>query len=266
MKRLVDLTNDDLSASPVWRYEGGGGEGAVVAAVERDSLSQSDDEIFLAATEFELFDASRHAGYCFPADGTAMDYVQPVIVTPSRHVVFWFEQPPTAESLASQWAALGRGPKQIFPATFRCLVPVDGQTVRGRIAGVAFPEEPRAAAKKSADPMRRPGIGAAETRTARRRPAEMTVEFKQGALYGSGVTGDVSRRGMFVRSTWIPGAGPVVRLTVNLPGGRKLGLTGRVVRSVDAEPHAPVTPGFGLRLTADWPDWDELFGKRGSKK
>jgi len=93
----------------------------------------------------------------------------------------------------------------------------------------------------------------------------MTVEFTQGSLRGTGVTGDISRRGMFVRSNLVPGTGPVLRLTVNLPGGRKLALTGRVVRSVDTADPASAPTGFGLRLVDDWPEYDEIFGKRHKK-
>src|SRR5262249_43626287 len=51
VKRLADLTVEDLIGSPVWRYEGGTGAEALVAPSARQSLSQLDDEIFLAATE-----------------------------------------------------------------------------------------------------------------------------------------------------------------------------------------------------------------------
>ncbi len=267
MKRLADLTLEDLAKSPVWRYEGGTGAQALASPAERKTLTQADDEIFLASTEFELFDSTRHAGYCFPADGISIDYLQPVIVTHSGHVAFWFEEPPSPAALSKQWDSLGRQPADIFPVAFRCLVPVDGGTIQGRIDAVAISDEPLGAPEMELpSSSRRPGVGSGETRTARRRPAEMTVEFSQGTLFGSGITGDVSRRGLFVRSSFIPGTGPVVRLTVNLPGGRKLGLSGRVVRSVDADPPNPTTRGFGLRLLTDWPDYDELFGKRNSKK
>ncbi len=267
MKRLVDLTIEDLEANPVWRYEGGTGAEAVAVPFQRDSLSRADDEVFLAATEFELFDTTRHTGYCFPADGDSIDYLQPSIVTGSGPVAFWFEESPPPDVIRRQWAALGKEPADIFPISFRCLVPVDDRTIQGRIDGVKFSIDPLdASAGEPAAPRGR-AIGLGQTRTARRRPAEMTVEFRQGDVYGSGVTGDISRRGVFVRSSWIPGTGPVVRLTVNLPGGRKLALSGRVVRSVDpATPSTQSSPGFGLRLLDDWPGYDDLFGKRGSKR
>ena len=274
MRRLVELTSVDLASSPVWRYEGGSGADARIAPVKRDTLSQADDEIYLAATDFLLFDETSCTGYCFPADGAGIDYLQPVILTAAGPVAFWFEQRPTPETLTKQWQSLGKEPAQVFPVAFRCLVPVDGQTLSGRIERIEYsnetPTSAHAAAKELREPppVRRRTIGSGDTRTARRRPAEMTVEFSQGTLYGTGVTGDISRRGMFVRSPWIPGTGPVLRLTVNLPGGRKLALQGRVVRTVDpaAAPPTRTAPGFGLRLNDDFPGFDELFGKRLHKK
>ncbi len=269
MKRLVDLTIEDLAAHPVWRYEGGSGADASAAQTDLRTLSQMDDEVFLAATEFELFDGTKHTGFCFPADGSGIDYLQPVILTPSGPVSFWFEDAPDADTLAGQWKALHKEPKNIFPIAYRCLVPVDGQTRSGRIDAVASSDAVEAPKKGDGNvppPKRRRGIGVSATRTTRRRNAEMTVEFSQGKLYGTGVTGDVSRRGMFVRTPWIPGTGPVLRLTVNLPGGRKLALTGRVVRTVPGDRPSPGSPGFGLRLLDEWPEWDDMFGKRNHKK
>ncbi len=265
----MDLTIEDLTGSPVWRYEGGSGPGALVSPALRDSLSQMDDEIFLGTTEFDLADSTRHTGFCFPAEGSSVDYLQPVIVTKSGHVAFWFDGSVSAEKLAKQWRALAKAPKQIFPVSFRCLVPVDGKTIGGRIERVETSQDlapaPPAPSNSWPPVPRRPGIGTSETRVTRRRRAEMTVEFSQGSLRGTGVTGDISRRGMFVRSNLVPGTGPVLRLTVNLPGGRKLALTGRVVRSVDTGEPAGAPTGFGLRLVDDWPEYDEIFGKRHKK-
>ncbi len=272
MRHLADLTLEDLRASPVWRYEGGAGAEALVVPAKRDSLSRWDDEIFLAATAFELFDASRHEGFCFPADDSGLDYLQPAIVTASGHVAFWFEESREPEAIERQWKALGKGPEQIFPVTFRCLVPVDGREVAGRIERVEFSGheaapaeergaptelEGRAARAPTARPVASRRGGRSDQRTSRRRRAEIPVEFAQGPFQGTGVTGDVSRRGMFVRSPHIPGTGPLLRLTVNLPEGRKLVLRGRVVRTRGTQ--AAASRGFGLRLVEEWPDFEDLF-------
>jgi hypothetical protein len=283
VKRLAELSVEDLAASPVWRYEGGSGADATIAPSKRVSLSQTEDEIFLAATEFELFDFSRHLGFCFPADDTGIDYLQPVILSPSGHVSFWFDGSAAPEVLSSQWRALGKEPRDIFPVAFRCLVPVDGRTVSGRIDGVgssrdltsglpaptileevvATGGDPRGAARiPTARPVQaRRNTGPIEKRTARRRRAEVKVEFSQGALHGTGITGDVSPRGMFVRSTHIPGTGPMLRLRVNLPEGRTLVLTGRVVRGATGISSAGASSGFGLRLAEDSPDYEDLVSR-----
>ena len=275
-------------ASQVWRYEGGSGAHATVVASKRASLSQTDDEIFLAATEFELFDSSRHLGFCFPADDTGIDYLQPVILVPSGNVNFWFDGPALPDVLSSQWRALGKEPRDIFPVTFRCLVPVDGRTVSGRIEGVessrdlssgspaptisgdtaAVAEGPRGADRiLTARPVQaRRDTGPIEKRTARRRRAEMNVEFSQGSLYGIGITGNVSPRGMFVNSARIPGTGPMLRLRVNLPEGTTLVLTGRVVRGSTAISSPGTSRGFGLRLAEDSLEYEDLVSRLRDKR
>jgi PilZ domain len=253
VKRLVDVTVDDLVAHPVWRYEGGVGRDAIVVPATKTTLSRSDDEIFLAGTDFELFDTTKHFGFCFPADDTGIAYLQPVILTRSGPVSFWFDELPSEEKLSKQWRLLGKDEAEIFPATFRCRVLVDGRIITGRITGV---ESADPSPKGASEEPRRVGIGTGEKRTSRRRPAEMAVEFTQDTLYGTGVTSDISRRGMFVRTTRTPGTGPIVRLTVHLPEGRKLFLTGKVVRS------QRTGPGFGLRLSGEWPNFEDLFPRR----
>lgn len=282
MKRLVELSIQDLRDSPVWRYEGGSGAAAVVSPANRASLSQTDDEIYLAATEFELFDGTRHDGFCFPADDSGLDYLQPAIVTASGHVNFWFDGPVTKSDLSKQWDALGKSEGDVLPATFKCRVPVDGRTVSGRIqrvesagdleaSGPPPPSLDVSAAGVLGDrvPTARPvqarrDTGPIEKRTARRRKAEMEVEFTQDGVPATGVIGDLSPRGMFVRSARIPGTGPNLRLTVNLPNGRKLVLTGKVVRTVLGAA-ARGSSGFGLRLSGESAEYDELLLKLRNK-
>lgn len=285
MKRLTDLTIEDLTASPVWRFEGGSGEDAAVVAERRDFLTQLDDEIFLAATEFVLPDSSQHLGFCFPVDDAGLDYLQPVIVTPTAHVRFWFDGAIVPEVLTAQWNALGRRAEEIFPVRFRCRVPVDGKTVTGVIPSIESPastspvyrnapefagelmDRPRDAdgSRASARPSRvrrliESRAGISEKRTAPRHRVEMMVEFDEGGSRVKGVTGEISRSGMFVRSARLPVGGPAVNLTLHLPGGRELLLKGRVVAN-----SAPEDPGrasgFGLRLTEKPDEYDDFLSR-----
>ncbi|MEO8190929.1 MAG: PilZ domain-containing protein [Acidobacteriota bacterium] len=301
MKRLVELTVADLAATAVWRYEGGTGDQAIVVPADRSSLSISDDEVFLARTEFTLPDGSRHPGFCFPVDDTGVDYLQPVIVTEAGQVRFWFEGPVSPAALAGQWAYLGRGVEEIFPVGFRCLVPVDDRTVAGVISQVehspdvaASPGPPGApgsdAGEDEADSPKGTSTGMrrangsfllarpvrarqspkapepGEKRRGPRHPVEMTVDFSHDSSQGTGVISNMSRGGMFVRSPRVPNTGPQLRLTVHLPDGRTLLLKGKVVRSAAAEP-SPNMPGsgFGVRLAADSPDYAKFLSQLQNK-
>ena len=290
MKRLAELTIEDLTSDPVWRYEGGDGRDAIVVAHARDGLSQMDDEIFLAATEFFLPDASEHLGFCFPVDNVGLDYLQPAIVTRKGHVQFWFDGGVSPQVLSAQWAALGKRPEEVFPVRLRCRVPVDGRDVTCVIPGIetssdsllARPRGPVAVPDPESEEVpyqsRRPDgsvlsarpsrvkrlianrAGVCVTRTAPRRRVEMTVEFDQGESRATGVTGDVSRSGIFVRAARPPNAGPVVSLALHLPGGRQIFLMGRVVRSAP-ESDRSQSPGFALVLTEKPAEYDEFFSQ-----
>lgn len=288
MKRLADLTVEDLTSAPIWRYEGGSGAEAVVSADRRDSLSQMEDEVFLAATDFFLPDSSQHAGYCFPVDAGGVDYLQPVIITPSGHVRFWFDGVAAREVLQAQWSALGKREEEVFPVRFRCRVLVDGRTIAGVIPGVETsaditPVHPAELASPSEEtrntaygsrgsggclPASRPAparraaasrSGSAEKRTARRHNVELLVDFDQGGSRGNGVTGNLSRSGIFIRSAHPAQSGPAVSLTVHLPGGRELLLKGRVV--LDTTPSSLASPGFGLALTEKSDEYERFLSR-----
>lgn len=278
MKRLADLTIADLAAAPVWRYEGGTGAEAIVDAAERNSLSEADEDVFLAATDFFLPDSSQHVGFCFPADAAGIEYLQPVIVTPAGQVRFWFDRAVAPETLATQWGTLGRRAEEVFPVRFRCRVAVDGREVAGVIPHIETSEDlgSRPEAPPSAPASRGPGAGAppASSRSARVRPfpdiqsgrrtafrhrVEMVVEFEQGGSHGAGVAGNVSRTGIFVSSTQPPDIGPALKLTLHLPGGRELHLEGRVVRSAVTSDTSRT--GFGLALTARTDEYDQFLAR-----
>jgi hypothetical protein len=294
LRHLVDLTIEDLSTTPVWRYEGGSGAEAVVVPTGRSSLSGEDDEVCLAATEFTLCDSSRHLGFCFPVDDSGLDYLQPVILTRAGQVSFWFDGPIAQEVLAAQWNALGKRPEEVFPVQYRCLVPVAGRTVTGVIPHVEssaetfcsgnagpVPETARANGSQTNPGPRaaRSGRGVRPTparafssvgpgmrhRKARppRHHVEMMVEFEHGDSRGTGVTRDISSGGMFVAASPLPNVGPSLQLTVHLPNGRRLELKGKVVRSASPAgvSPAPAPPGFGVRLTDQPPEYDELLSR-----
>lgn len=133
MKRLADLTPADLEQVAVWSYVGETDDVARVRATERQELSENDSDVFIARTQFVLANGTQHLGFCSPSEETALDVIQPVIVTAEGLVFFYFEEPPSHESLEQQLRRLGAGREQIFPIHFRCLVPIDGRCITGTI-------------------------------------------------------------------------------------------------------------------------------------
>jgi hypothetical protein len=133
MKHLNQLRPHDLERVPVWRYEGSSDDDAVVHATDRTELTDDEAEVFIAHTQFALASGAQHTGFCTPGHDAGLDVTQPAILTLDGPVFFWFDRPPSDETLQAQWRRLGAGHESIFPVHFRCTVPVDGRYVTGII-------------------------------------------------------------------------------------------------------------------------------------
>jgi hypothetical protein len=133
MKLLSELTAADLRQHKVWQYHGVSDLKAQITASSRTSLREEESSVFLAATDFQLHDGTRHVGYCSPTDPSGLDYLQPFILVGMEHVALWHEEQP-AETAAQMIAVrLGRNLDQVFPILWRCIVPVEGQLVSGQV-------------------------------------------------------------------------------------------------------------------------------------
>jgi hypothetical protein len=139
MKRLWDLTNDDLARAPIWLYKGQSDESAFVSPVEAFEYPES--EAYIARTRFLLADGSECWGYCSPTEDSGLDYIQPVIIAPAGHIRFWYDEAPSEPEPGRACRLLGKQPEQVFPARFECVVPFEGRYVAGvlsRVAGMTF--------------------------------------------------------------------------------------------------------------------------------
>jgi hypothetical protein len=118
VKRLLDLTNADLMAQPVWAYSGDRDE---VAFVNPIRALRSFEGVYIARTQFILASGQIMFGYCSPAETSGIDYVQPVIIHENRHIPFWRDE---VGLISSQQIAdeLGLSLQAIFPLTYRCLI------------------------------------------------------------------------------------------------------------------------------------------------
>jgi hypothetical protein len=135
MKRLDELTVQDLHDHPVWRYWSATADDAdaEVETADGATVSENDPAVFLVATQFVLADGSEHCGFCSPQDLSGFDYIQPVILTAGGQIRLWFEGPASSHEQNAWYSYLGKVCSAVFPISFVCAVPVDGQTVRGVI-------------------------------------------------------------------------------------------------------------------------------------
>jgi hypothetical protein len=105
-----------------------------------------------------------------------------------------------------------------------------------------------------------------EKRASPRRRLRMIVNFEVAGWRTTGITHDVSRTGLFVRTIRIPRIGSMVTLNVHLAEGREIELSGKVMRSYSAPGtlRFVVPSGFGIRLGKNTDGYKafvvELFG------
>jgi hypothetical protein len=87
------------------------------------------------------------------------------------------------------------------------------------------------------------------------------VEFKLQGTACNGFTYDVSPSGIFVRSARIPAHGTFLTANLHLPEGKRIAVSGRVVRSfrVSAALSRLVPSGFSIRLSDSPQEYYQLF-------
>ena len=134
MKKLRDLTNDDLATTPVWECKGGLDEIATVSKAK--GFHDLDNTVYVARTRFMLNDGTELFGYCSPTDDSGLDYVQPVIVTHDGHARFWYDQRPVHKEPEYLCSIIGKTLGEIFPVQYECLLPVAGQIVKATINAI----------------------------------------------------------------------------------------------------------------------------------
>ena len=128
-KRAIELTLDDFRRVKTWEYKGDDGATAMVEPSLKSEISEDDGTAYLAATEFRLADDTILSGFSSPADGSGLDYIQPVIFLGERQLRLWTDR----DGLIDISQELGKKRDEVFPILWRSLVIVDGITRSGYI-------------------------------------------------------------------------------------------------------------------------------------
>ena len=90
----------------------------------------------------------------------------------------------------------------------------------------------------------------ADSRAHPRFRTEVMLDFAVGENRTAGMTWDVSKRGMFVRTSRMPDIGQRLLVTLRFPEGKQLLLQGEVVRTFTASNRGrdEMPSGFGLTV------------------
>jgi hypothetical protein len=101
----------------------------------------------------------------------------------------------------------------------------------------------------------------AERRTFARKKRRFLVEFNLQGAACNGFTYDVSPTGIFVRCIRLPDPGTFLTANLHLPEGKRIAISGKVVRSFRVPPSLSrlIPSGFSIRLSDTSEDYYQLL-------
>ncbi len=143
--QVYDLTRQDLERFPVWEFaldeegEPGQDEATVKPRPDLDTGVKPEEGLFVVRAEFKAANGSAFDGFVTPEPDGDLGAVQPSVVTSEGHVSFWFGMvKPDSATIEKSYATLGAGRDELFPMTFRTVIPVNGTSMEGDVPGFMY--------------------------------------------------------------------------------------------------------------------------------
>jgi hypothetical protein len=147
-KQVYDLTPQDLQQFSVWEFaldeegEPGQDEATVKPRPDLGAGVEPDEGLFVVRAEFKAANGSTFDGFVTPDPGGHIGATQPSVVTSNGHVPFWFGAvEPEPKEIETSYSALGGQGRELFPMTFRTVVPVSGTPMAGEVPGFMYLDE-----------------------------------------------------------------------------------------------------------------------------
>jgi hypothetical protein len=144
-EQVYDLTRQDLEQFPVWEFaldeEGqpGQDEATVKPRPDLDTGVGPEEGLFVVRAEFKAADGSAFDGFVTPEPDGDLGAVQPSVVTSEGHVSFWFGMvKPDSATIEKSYVTLGVERGELFPITFRTVIPVNGKSMEGDVPGFMY--------------------------------------------------------------------------------------------------------------------------------
>ena len=149
-KQVYDLTLEDLREVPVWEFaldeEGEPGQDEETVRPRPEIISVDHREgLFVVSTSFTAAGGSEYRGFATAHETNNAGYVQPTIVTETRHVAFWYgsvrgsrRETELQEKMAGAYQALETSRKDLFPLSWKMDVSVRDAPDEGVLNGFGY--------------------------------------------------------------------------------------------------------------------------------
>jgi hypothetical protein len=140
-KQVYGLVPADLELFAIWELatDEEGEEGQDEATVRpRPDLDVADpsEGILVVRAELVAADGTRFDGYLSPHREPHVGYVQPTIVMDEGQIGFWSGiRKPARDELDGRYRLLGKNASELFPLSYRALVPCGDAEVEGTLDG-----------------------------------------------------------------------------------------------------------------------------------
>lgn len=132
VKRLIELSEKDLTSNPVWKCWTQEGE-EFVSATHDKSISENSTDGHIVLTEFVLHNRTRFTGFCSPQDPSGLDYIQPVLFTQNGQVNLYLDNGWDNKAEQAALTKIGLTKDNVFPIKFETKVKCDNKFYYGTI-------------------------------------------------------------------------------------------------------------------------------------
>ena len=131
-KRLTDLNLSDLTKFKVWETWTDTGIEYVRPSTKKEVFEES-NIVYIVLTEFTAQNGKKYLGFCSPQDTSALDYIQPIIISENGQVEFWKNSGWTKDDKKVALTKLGITNKDLFPIHYRTKIKSNNEFYNGTI-------------------------------------------------------------------------------------------------------------------------------------
>jgi hypothetical protein len=132
VKRLKELSENDLTSNPVWRVWEQDEEEFVSVSNDK-CISENSNHVYIVLTEFILNNRTRFTGFCSPQDPSGLDYIQPVLFTQNGQVNIYMDNGWDNKAKQDALRKIELTKDHVFPIEFETKIKCENRFYFGKI-------------------------------------------------------------------------------------------------------------------------------------